>query len=149
MKAFSQRKRSVTGVLGSMILAGCATGTGGGASFESSAAGSDCIINRGIRDFEALDNQNLILYGPGNRPYHVVLATRAINLEGEFSISVLDRDGRLCPYGGDAILIEGPIDERIPIRSIAAIDEFDVEALKVQFGKIEPAEDAVTVTEIE
>ena len=142
----------VTGFLGSMVLAGCATGSGEGTradAGQAGSAGSDCIINRGIRDFETLDNQNLILFGPGNRAYHVILTTPSINLEGEFAIGVFDRDGRICPFGGDAILVEGPLDERIPIRSIEAIDDLDVEALKVRFGKLEPPEDAVTVTDIE
>jgi hypothetical protein len=131
-------------------LAGCATSSSGG------PLPSDCILGGNVRDFTPLDNQNLILYGPGNRPYHVVLATRAIDLEREFSIGVYDGDagfggvGRICPYGGDAIIIEGPITERIPIRSIEQIDDTDVDALLVRFGKAEPADDdEVTVTEIQ
>jgi hypothetical protein len=109
-----------------------------------------------VREYRALDDQNLILYGPGRRPYHVVLVTRAMDLESEFSIGVYDRDAalsavsRICPYGGDAIIIEGAFTERIPIRSIEAIDDAGVESLLVRFGKLEPAsEDDVRVTEIE
>jgi len=131
------------------MLAGACAGTAGREPAARSPLASDCIVNRGVRDFDVLDEQNLIIYGPGRSAYHVVMATRSVNIRGEISIGIFDRDGRICPFGGDAILIDGPITERIPIRSIEGIDEADVEALKVQFGVIEGAGDAVTVTEIE
>lgn len=121
----------------------------GGIARTGGALPSDCIINRGVRDFETLDNRNLILHGPGSRAYHVVLTTPAIDLSREIRIGVLDNDGRICPYGGDAIIIDGVIREQIPIRSIEALDPADVEALKVEFGLIEAADDAVSITEIE
>jgi hypothetical protein len=154
--------RATTGLIGLatiITLAGCATGSADDGSTARNSAGSppsDCILGGNVRDYTPLDNRNLILYGTGNRPYHVVLATPAIDLEREFTIGVYDGDagfggiGQICPYGGDAIIIEGPITERIPIRSIERIDDVDVEALKVQFGKVEAAdEDSLTVTEIQ
>lgn len=158
-------RKQTLGVLGLGALAviatvsGCATGSSeNGETTRNRGAPlpSDCIMGGSVRDFTALDDQNLILYGPGRRPYHVVLVTRAIDLESEFSIGVYDRDAalggisRICPFGGDAIIIDGPLTERIPIRSIELIDDLAVEALLVRFGKIEPAaEDTVLVTEIE
>lgn len=141
-------------------LLGCVTGGSPDAPStarnENSPSPSDCIVGGNVRDFTALDNRNLILYGTGNRPYHVVLTRRAIDLEREFSIGVYDADagfggiGRICPYGGDAIIIQGPITERIPIRSIEQIDDVGVQALMVRFGKAEPADDGdVTITEIQ
>lgn len=150
-----------------LSLTSCATGTSSSgqpaasdgderASDRSSPVFNDCILGGSVRDFTALDNRNLILYGPGNRPYHVILVTPSIDLESEFRIGVFDRDAafggisRICPYGGDAIIVDGPIRERIPIRSIEEIDDTRAEALKVRFGVIEAAdEDAVTVTELE
>jgi len=128
-------------------LSACA-GSGG----QTSNSGPlDCIINRGIRDFDTLDDRNLIIYGIGRNAYHVVLATPSINLRGEFVIGIYDsdNDGRICSIGGDAILIDGPLSERIPIRRIEALDADDVEALKVEFGIIEAAGDAVTITVVE
>jgi hypothetical protein len=108
------------------------------------------MFNRAIRDFDVLDDRNLILHGPGSTAYHVVLTTPSDNIGGEISIGVLDDgDGRICPGGRDAILVDGVIPERIPMRSIEALSDADVEALKVDFGVIEGAGDAVTVTEIE
>lgn len=153
---------SLIGLLGCAAcaaLAGCATGSPDGSTAARNSGSSlpaDCILGGNVRDFMALDNRNLILYGTGNRPYHVVLASRAIDLEREFSIGVYDGDagfggiGRICPYGGDSIIIEGPFTERIPIRSIEQIDAAGVEALMVQFGKAEAADEGdVTVTEIQ
>lgn len=109
-----------------------------------------------IRDFEALDDQNLIIHGAGSRAYHVVLPTPVINLDREFSIGVLDAalgavapDGRICPYGGDAIIVEGPITERVPIRSIESLTVEQLEALRVRFGEDESGEDLVTGTVIQ
>ena len=161
MTASKQHTLGLT-ALGSLALmaalAGCATGASDNGETVSSRSGplpSDCIMGGSIRDYTALDDQNLILYGPGRRPYHVVLVTRAIGLESEFRIGVYDRDAalggisRICPYGGDAIIVDGPFTERVPIRSIELIDDDGVEALRVRFGQAEPAaDDAVTVTEI-
>jgi hypothetical protein len=140
-------------------LAGCATVSPDGTSTVRDGGGSepsDCILGGNVRDFTALDDRNLILYGPGNRPYHVVLTRPAIGLEREFSIGVYDADagfggiGRICPYGGDAIIVEGPFTERITIRSIEQMDDTGVEALMVRFGKAEPtSDDDLTVTEIQ
>ena len=122
---------------------------GGTAARDSTNAPRDeCIINRGIRDFTALDNQNLILYGPGRRAYHVTLATPSLDLDHEISIGIYDTDGRLCSFGGDAIIVDGILRERISIRRIVAMDDEALDALLVQYGKIDAA-DAVTVTEIE
>ena len=132
-------------------IAGCATtDTSDRAGTDGRA--SDCIFSSSIRDFTALDNRNLILDAPGSRAYHVVLATPSLNLQSEFRIGVLDRDGdnRICPFGRDRILVDGPLREEISIRSIRQIDEVGVEALRVEFGLEEAAsEDSVTVTEVE
>jgi Family of unknown function (DUF6491) len=138
---------------GLLALAGCATNpsAGGGATADrGSPVASDCIFSSGVRDYATLDDRNLILYGPGRRAYHVVLAMPSFDLEHEYQIGILDRDGRICPFGGDAIIVQGAIPERIPIRSIEAISNDEVMALKVRFGKEEAApEDLVTVTDID
>lgn len=155
----SQRRTSgLTAALGVLAvaigLAGCATTDAGDRAAPDDPGGraSDCIFSSSIRDFTALDNRNLILDVPGSRAYHVVLASPSLNLETEFRIGILDRDGdnRICPFGRDRILIDGPLREEISIRSIRQLDEEDLEALRVEFGLDEAApEDSVTVTEVE
>lgn len=147
----------ISGALaGSAAMSGCAvTPSSDGTTASTTTNTSACIPNRGIRDYTSLDDQNLILYGIGRQAYHVILATPSMNLETEFSVGVLDgggagADGRICPFGGDAILIDGPIAERVPIRSIERIDDDQVEALRVEFGLDEAADESdITVTEIQ
>lgn len=147
-----------------LVSASCATGSAGGAdtldstgsetaAVETGRGGglpSDCFFNNTVRDFTTLDNRNLIIHGAGRRAYHVVLASPSFDIEHEYRIGIYDRDGRVCPYGGDAIIVQGAITERISIRSIEAIDETQLENLLVRFGKQEAAsEDLVTVTDVE
>lgn len=141
-----------------LTIAGCAstgagTGTGSQAGLDDDGRrASECILSRTIRDFSALDERNLILDGPGSRAYHVVLATPSFSLESEFTIGLIDRDGdgRICPYGRDRVLIDGPLTEQVTIRSIEQISADEVEGLRVRFGLEEAApEDLVTVTEVE
>ena len=134
-----------------MAIAGCAGTSGTSVSTDEPVftRASDCIFNRGIRDFTALDNQNLLLYGPGGMPYHVTLTTPSLNLKGEFRIGIQDADGRICPFGGDAIVVNGVFREVIPIRSIEAIDKDQAEELKIQFGLIDSGDAEVTVTTVQ
>ena len=144
-------------ILASLVaVAGCAS-TGGGEGSQGrldtdGRVASDCILSRTIRDFTTLDERNLILDAPGSRAYHVVLATPSFSLESEYTIGLIDRDGdgRICPYGRDRVLIDGPLREQVSIRSIEQITEDEVEALRVRFSLEEAApDDSVTVTEIE
>ncbi len=62
-------------------------------------------------------------------------------------IGVYDRDGQICPFGGDAIIVDGAIPDRVTIRSITALDEAELDAIYVQFGIESPA--VVEVTEVD
>jgi hypothetical protein len=144
--------RLLAGAGAACLLLACASDPSRNAERESSARGinSTCMINRAIRDYNVLDSRNLILFGPGTEAHHIVLATPSVNVEREIRIGVQDDgDGRICPGGRDAILVDGVIPERIQIRSIESLEPADVEALKVEYGLEEGADDAVTVTEIE
>ncbi|MNC98325.1 hypothetical protein D3C83_162510 [compost metagenome] len=69
-----------------------------------------------------------------------MLRTPSLAIEGEFLIRTFDDgDGRLCPYGRDSIIIDGPVVEEIRIRSIESIDPAELEALLVLFGEAEGA----------
>lgn len=143
----------LTALLGAAAAAAaCVSSPGGGEVAVSETRGaSSCIFNSGIRDFTTLDERNLILYGPGRRGYHVTLSTPSQNLEYEFMIRLYDRDddNRICPYGMDLVLIDGPFMEQIPIREIVELDDEGVEALLVEYGLEEAADEAVTVTGVE
>ena len=62
-------------------------------------------------------------------------------------IGVYDRDGNVCPYGGDAIVIRGIMPDTIGIRSMRRIDTDELEQLYINFGILDPA--AVEVTPVE
>lgn len=127
-----------------LMLVGCASSPQ--ASSGSSRAGSDCFFAAGLRDWRPLDNSNLILFGAGRVPYHVTLVRPAFGLNFDIMIGVYDRDGRICPFGGDAIIIDGFMPERIAIRSIRRLTDDQLAAVYADFGITPPA--VVTTTEI-
>jgi len=110
---------------------------------------ADCVLIRTISDFDALDGDDLVIYGPSDTAYHVVLASPSNEIEGEIAIGVQDDgDGRLCPYGLDSIIVEGALLEEIRIRSIESLDEGELEILLVEFGEIEAAGPAVVPEQV-
>jgi hypothetical protein len=116
---------------------------------NSVALPADCIMIRTINDFDALDGNDLVIYGPGDTAYHVVLASPSNQIESEIAIGVEDDgDGRLCPYGLDSIIVEGNMFEKIRIRSIESLDEEELEILLVEFGEIEAADPPVVPEQI-
>ena len=108
-------------------------------SVESTSAGArssynDCFFARALSDWRSLDNSNLILFASGRRPYHVELTRPAMSLSSNIQIGVYDRDGRICPFGGDAIIVDGFMPERITIRSIRQLTEDQLLEVYQQFG---------------
>jgi Family of unknown function (DUF6491) len=100
----------------------------------SSSRGDDCFFTRSLRDWRPLDNSNLLLFTTGRTPYLVELFRPAMGLSFNVMIGVYDRDGRVCPYGGDAIIINGIMPERIPIRSMRRLTDDELDEIYVRFG---------------
>jgi hypothetical protein len=126
-------------------LGGCAGSAATSATTRSTAA--DCFFASTLRDWRPLDDANLVLFGSGRTPYHVELFRPAIGLSFNVMIGVYDRDGRICPYGGDAIIVDGAMPDRVPIRSIKRLTDEQLDELYVQFGVRAPA--VVTTEEVE
>lgn len=129
-------------VLGTLsALAGCA----GTPEEETTAAGdvdyrgSDCILISTIRDYRTLDDRNLLIYGPADRAYFVTLFRPSFELRSSFQMGFSSRDNRLCPYGGDAIVVGGLTPEEVGIQSISRVSEEQEEQLLVRYGKKEPS----------
>lgn len=99
---------------------------------------NDCIFGRMLTDWRPLDKENLILFAGGHQAYHVVLAIPAMQLDFSVMIGVYDRDGRICPYGGDSIIVDGLMPERILIRSIQRLTDEQLDALYAQYGISQP-----------
>jgi hypothetical protein len=96
--------------------------------------GDNCIFSRTVDDFEIIDNRTLVVYAPTRKaPYIVELFFPEPGLKFEHTLGFQDRnaDGRICAYGGDAILVQGPISNRITISSISRVDPEQVKQLKV------------------
>ncbi len=95
--------------------------------------GRDCIFSRTINNWEILDRQRLILHAPTkNRPYFVKLALRSHELKFAHQIAVYSKfDNRFCPYGGNALFIDG---NRYTISAIKKIDKNTARQL-ISFNK--------------
>jgi hypothetical protein len=107
----------------------------------------DCFFAVSLSDWRALDDENLILFAGRRNPYHAVLSRPAFGLSRGLEIGVYDRDGRVCPYGGDAIVIAGVMPDTIRISSMRRIDLEEMDRLLVTFGITDPA--AVEVTPVD
>lgn len=108
--------------------------------FELDYRGSDCISIRTIRDYTVLDDRNLLIWASARRPYFVRLFTPAWGLRSSFQIGTQSRDDQLCPYGGDALVLDSVGRDTARIASIRRITTEEAEWLLVRFGRKEPAE---------
>lgn len=123
---------AVAAMLVVFVLSSCATTS----DRERTAVASDrdCMFARTLSDWRPLDNRNLILFGNGRRPYHVELVRPAMNLSSNIQIGVYDRDGLICPYGGDAIIVDGALPDRISIRSMRELTDDELQGVYERFG---------------
>jgi len=118
--------------------AGEASGTPPGALLGPA---NDCIFARSVRDYTPLDRSHLILWGPSHkRAYLVTVTGAAASLRTDWRIAFRTRDSRLCPWGGDAILVDDPVQRELRIASIREISDRDVDTLMVHFGRREADE---------
>ncbi len=112
--------------------------------------GSDCISIRTVRDYRTLDDRNLLIYGPGDRAYYVTLFRPSFELRSSFQLGFESRDGYLCPYGGDAIVVGSLNREAIGIASISRVSKEQEQQLLVRYGKKEaPGQQAPAPKKVE
>lgn len=118
-----------------LALGACAS-TGGGAGGERTTylTYNDCFYARSMTDWRPLDDMNLVVFTGVRRPYHVQLTMRSTSLRYQDAIAFTDRDGRICPFGGDALIVNGALQDRIPIASIRRLTESELEGLYRSFG---------------
>ncbi len=91
---------------------------------------NDCIFFRTIYDWKAIDHYSLIVwFNNRHHAVHVELDTRCSSLPFEHTIAFTDNmDGRLCAFGGDSIIVGGPLNQRC---TIGAITPYDLEEDKL------------------
>jgi hypothetical protein len=116
-----------------VAFAACAQ-TGQATRKEAEPVHNDCMFARLLRDWRPLDDEHLLLFGPGHTAYLVQLVRPAFDLSFNDFIGVYDRDGSICPFGGDAVVIRGPMPERISIRSMQRLDDAQLDEVYVRFG---------------
>lgn len=102
--------------------------------------GSDCISIRLIRDYTPLSRDSLLIHASGKRSYYVRLLTPSFGLKSSFQLATRSRDDRLCPYGGDAIIVDRMPGGEARIQSISRVNPDQVEQILIHYGKIEPGD---------
>lgn len=130
--------RSIMGIAAAAcVLSACATTEPGGSGVRTTS--NDCFFANTLRDWRPLDDRNLILFADGRRPYLVELVRPAMGLTFNVMIGVYDRDGRICPYGGDAIVVDGALPDRITIGSMRRLTDAELGEVYERFGVSTPA----------
>ena len=102
--------------------------------------GSDCIWIRTIRDYTPLSRDSLLIHASGKRSYFVRLLTPQFGLKSSFQLATRSRDDRLCPYGGDSIVLGRYSGDEARIHSISRLTRDQVELLLIRYGKKEPGD---------
>lgn len=100
--------------------------------------GNQCIFFRRLHDWRPLNDTNLILWAPSRKfPYHIQLAQRCRGLRFTLSLGFYSRDSNLCPFGGDAILVDRGAGrpERCSIAAITKLNEGALKSLLDQVPK--------------
>lgn len=101
--------------------------------------GRDCISQSSIRDYQILDDSNLIVRAGAKRYYHVELFRRAYGMRSSWLIGFKSFAGHVCGGSGDVIVDDGfGRRESIGIRSIRELTPEEKDELLVAFGKKEP-----------
>ena len=131
-------------------LASCATQDDSSKTIPG--GGNDCFWANSIHNWKVIDDESLIVWSPSRScPYLVELAGRCLSIRFTEDLGFYDRDGRICPYGGDAVIVPGPTGDRCSIASIRRIspdelnillaDESALDNLSSDAGNCEPDPD--------
>lgn len=126
------------------------------ASLGAERRGSDCISQSSIRDYQVLDDSNLIVTASVKRKYHVKLSRRAFGLRSTWKIAFSSPTGRICGGSSDLVYDDGMrVYEQIRIDSVRELSPEETDDLLIRFGKKEaeikqaPATEDVDGAEVE
>ncbi len=121
-------------------LAACAVGTGSTQRPASerpvvadSPPGGQCLSVSQARDFRFLDEQNLVVFSPGNQPWHVQLRGGCPELDGQVRIALRARSDQMCGYAGDEVIVRGAFSDRCPVANVTRLDSAALEVLTEAF----------------
>lgn len=99
---------------------------------------SDCISSGSIRDYQVLDDANLVVTAGAKRRYHVQLYGRAAGLRGSWQIGFKSSTGSICGGFDELIVDDGMNSRGYRIKSVREVSPEEYENLLVRFGKKEP-----------
>lgn len=108
---------------------------------QERSRGDGCVFSRSINDWQVVDNRTVVVWAPTRKtPYVVELFSPASRLKFEHTLGFEDRnaDGRFCDYGGDSIVIGGPVPERVPVAKVRRVDADEVKLLLAEAQKPKP-----------
>jgi len=134
----------IAGLICALLVAACATASPGvnesgfaRKSLELPGNGADCVFGS-VRDFSVLDDDALLLYTSArNRAYYVEVTAACPGLRSAFQIGFEDRDGRLCGFGLDAIVIGGgAFSDRCPISRIHKLEDGEITRVLEHYGRV-------------
>jgi hypothetical protein len=106
--------------------------------YESKSTRRDCISQSSIRDYQVLDDSNLIVTASVKRKYHLVLSRRAFGLRSSWKIGFRSSTGMLCGNSSELVFDEGFGTDSIRIASIRELGPEELDELLIRFGKKEP-----------
>ena len=137
---FSSIKQLVM-VCSSCCLIACATTNDdpNEPEYRSESRAHDCISQMSIRDYQVLDESNLIVTESGKRKYHVILTRRAFGLRSSWRVAFKSDTGQICSSFSELIVEDGIRPESIRIRSVKRLTPEEYDDLLVRFGIKEPA----------
>lgn len=101
--------------------------------------GHDCISQSTIRDYQVLDDKNLVVTAGGKRKYHIQLSRKAFGLRSNWKIGFRSPTGRICSGTSDVVVDDSfGSKETIQISSIREVGPDELNVLLIQFGKKVP-----------
>ena len=99
---------------------------------------SDCISEGTIRDYNVLDDANLIVTASVRRHYHVTLSRPAFGLRSTWQIGFTSTTGRICAGFAEVVVDDSLYTDAIRIQSIRRLTPEEVDDLLIRYGKKEP-----------
>ncbi len=123
------------------IAAGFLAATAGHAAADKSAdkapplRGNDCVFFQSVYDWQELDQNNLVIWGPGrHHAYQVYFAMPLPHLQSSWQLAFIDKDGdgRLCGFGRDEIAVAN-LPQQATITAVKRLDAEGIAKLEEQF----------------
>lgn len=114
-----------------MAISGCTTRSAAADKPAAKRNDSECVFSSSVNDYQPLDNERLIVWAPGRKqPYLLTLSFPSSDLKWGMQLGFEDRDrnGSICGYGFDSVIIPNGMPDRITIGSMTKITPQEAKA---------------------